>query len=189
MGSTTFINNLEFNPVIAGIKDEEALKQALKSDCAAVFILKSTLMNVTDYVDRIKAAGKKAFVHVDLMEGASSKETVLEYLQKMTQADGIISTKAQMVKLARKYGFITIHRFFLMDSMSYHNIDKQIAHSEPDFIEICPGGMTKTIGWVKEKVDTPILASGLVCDKEDVVAALSKGALGVSSTNTEVWEL
>ncbi|CAM3863348.1 glycerol-3-phosphate responsive antiterminator [Alkalicoccus chagannorensis] len=189
MSLDRFMEKVETSPVIAGIKDEKALEQALASDCEAVFILRSSLMSVSDYVSRIKAAGKYAFVHVDLMEGTSSKEIVLEYLEAMTDADGIISTKAQMVKQARKYGFITIHRFFLMDSMSYHSIDKQILHSEPDFIEICPGVMAKTIGWVKEKTDIPILASGLVCDKEDVVAALGGGALAVSSTNTDVWKL
>jgi glycerol uptake operon antiterminator len=189
MSLADFSSRIESNPVIAGIKGEEALEKALSSECEAVFILKSTIMNVGELVKKIKAEGKMAFVHVDLLEGASSKEIILHYLQETTEADGIISSKAPMVKQAKNYGFITIHRFFLMDSMSYHSIDKQILNSNPDFIEICPGGMTKTIGWVKDKIDIPIIASGLVCDKEDVVAALGKGAIGVSSTNTDVWQL
>jgi glycerol uptake operon antiterminator len=189
MSLADFLRRIEENPVIAGVKSEKALKEALTSECEAVFILKSTIMNIAEMVKKVKDGGKMAFVHVDLMEGSSSREIVLHFLQETTEADGIISSKAQMVKQAKNFGFITIHRFFLMDSMSYHSIDKQILNSDPDFIEICPGGMTKTIGWVKEKINIPIIASGLVCDKEDVVAALSKGASGVSSTNTEVWRL
>ncbi|WP_026702983.1 glycerol-3-phosphate responsive antiterminator [Salibacterium aidingense] len=183
------MSQMEDNPIIAGIKDELSLKTALDSECKIVFVLNSTIMNVASIVSRIKKHNKLAFIHVDLLEGASSKEVVLEFLRKNTAADGIISTKAPLVKQARNYGFITIHRFFLTDSMSYHSIDRQISNSDPDIIETCPGGMTKTIGWVKNKVSLPIIASGLVCDKEDVVNALKNGAIAISSTNTEVWAL
>ncbi|EJW91450.1 Glycerol-3-phosphate responsive antiterminator, partial [gut metagenome] len=35
----------------------------------------------------------------------------------------------------------------------------------------------------------PLIASGLISDKEDVIAALSAGALAVSSTCPAVWKL
>src|SRR5699024_399586 len=133
------------------------------------------------------AHDKMAFVHIELMEGASNQEVVLQFLHDNTHADGIISTKAHMVRAASKYGFYTIHRFFLMDSISFHSIDKQIANSQPHFIEILPGAQSKVIGWVKDKIKTPIIASGLVCEKEDVVNALQAGAIAISSTNNEVW--
>ena len=36
---------------------------------------------------------------------------------------------------------------------------------------------------------TPIIAGGLISDKESVMAALSAGAIAVSSTNHEVWKM
>ncbi|WP_181346977.1 glycerol-3-phosphate responsive antiterminator [Thalassobacillus sp. CUG 92003] len=183
----TVIQTLEQNPVIAAVKDNDGLEEAIQTECTIIFILNSNIINVGKIVDRIKAAGKFAFVHVDLLEGTSNQEIALEFLKESTNADGIISTKAQMVHAARNYGFYTIHRFFVVDSFSFHSIDKQIANSNPHFIEILPGGMSKAIGWVKDKIDTPIIASGLVCEKDDVVTALQAGAVAISSTNNEVW--
>lgn len=178
---------LEENPIIAAVKDSEGLKEAVKTDCSIIFILNSDIINVGEIVEQVKTHNKLAFVHIDLLEGTSNKEVSLQFLKESTKADGIISTKAQMVRAAKNYGFYTVHRFFLVDSISFKSIDKQIANSAPHFIEILPGMMPKAIGWVKDKVNVPVIASGLVCEKEDVVNAIQAGALGVSSTNNEVW--
>lgn len=178
---------LEENPIIAAVKDKNGLEEAIQTDCNTIFILNSDIINVGEIVDQVKAHNKLAFVHIDLLEGTSNKEVALQFLKESTKADGIISTKAQMVHAARNYGFYTVHRFFLVDSMSFRSIDKQIANSNPHFIEILPGGMSKAIGWVKDKINTPIIASGLVCEKDDVVTALQAGAVAISSTNSDVW--
>ena len=59
----------------------------------------------------------------------------------------------------------------------------------PDFIEVLPGVMPKVIGKVCKMSKTPIIAGGLISDKESVMAALSAGAIAVSSTNHEVWKM
>lgn len=179
--------DLEEYPVIASVKEKQGTEEAIKTDCNIIFVLRGTINNIGQIVDTIKEHGKLAFIHIDLLEGTSNEEVVLQFLNYYTNADGIISTKAHMVHAAQKYGFITVHRFFLIDSFSFHSIDKQIAQSHPNFIEILPGGMPQAIGWVKEKVDTPIIASGLVCEKEIVMSALQAGATAISSTNHDVW--
>ncbi len=59
-----------------------------------------------------------------MLEGSSNKDIVINFLKIVTAADGIISTKASMVKAARLHGFYAIHRLFIMDSISFNNIDK-----------------------------------------------------------------
>ncbi|UOQ44237.1 glycerol-3-phosphate responsive antiterminator [Halobacillus salinarum] len=180
---------LEENPIIAAVKDDKGLDEAIQTECHVVFILNSDLINVGEIVEKVKNHDKLAFVHIDLLEGTSNKEVALQFLKENTDVDGIISTKAHMVHAARDYGFYTIHRFFLVDSFSFRSMDKQIAQSNPHFIEILPGMMPKAIGWVKEKVNIPLIASGLVCEKEDVVNAIQAGAVAISSTNNVVWYL
>ncbi|HWR45874.1 glycerol-3-phosphate responsive antiterminator [Sporomusa sp.] len=180
---------LEDNPVIAGIKNDAGLEAVLTSDCKIVFILYGNILNIGDIVKKIKASGKISFINVDLLEGLSHKEIVVQYLKEHTKADGILSSKASMIRAARAQGFYTIHRFFLIDSFSFHNLDKQIDISQPDCIEILPGCMPKVISWVIEKFDLPVIAGGLVCEKDDVVAALKAGAVAISSTNTAVWSV
>lgn len=187
MSNNKVISTLEENPVIAAVNDTEGLEEAIQTNCKIVYILHGNIINIGQLVDKIKEHGKLAFVHIDLLEGSSNQEVVLQFLHDQTRADGIISTKAHIVRAAQKYGFYTVHRVFLVDSMSFHSIDKQIAQSQPNFIELLPGGMPQAISWVKDKIDTPIIASGLVCEKEIVITALQAGAVAISSTNNEVW--
>ncbi len=183
------LNLLKQSPVIAAVKDNASLKQAIASDCKFISVLYGNICTISQIVGQIKKAGKYAFVHVDLLEGTSNKEIVIDFLKLVTAADGIISTKASMVKAARAQGFFTIHRIFLVDSISYHNIDRQVAQSNPDCVEILPGCMPKVLGWVTEKIHQPIIAGGLVCDEEDARLALAAGASALATTNTGVWTL
>lgn len=187
--SDNFLGILQDNPIIAGIKDSTGLEAVLESDCKIVFILYGSILDIGEIVRKIKNSGKMAFINVDLLDGFSSKEIVVKYLKQHTQADGILSSKASMIKAAKAQGFFTIHRFFLIDSFSFHNLDKQIEISRPDCIEILPGCVPKVITWVMEKIDIPLIAGGLVCEKDDVVAALRAGASAISSTNMEVWSM
>lgn len=180
---------LKQHPLIAAVKDNQSLQLALESDCQVISVLYGNICTITGIVQQIKKANKYALVHVDLLEGTSNKEIVINFLKLVTQADGVISTKAPMVKVARAQGFFAIHRLFIVDSISYHNIDKQVAQSNPDCIEILPGCMPKVMKWVTEKIDLPVIAGGLVCDAEDANNALNAGALAISTTNTGVWQL
>lgn len=180
---------LKQHPLIAAVKDDESLQLALESDCKFISVLYGNICTITGIVQKIKKADKCAFVHVDLLEGTSNKEIVINFLKVVTTADGIISTKASMVKAAKAHGFFAIHRLFIVDSISYHNIDKQVAQSCPDCIEILPGCMPKVLKWVTEKINLPIIAGGLVCDAEDANNALNAGARAIATTNTGVWQL
>lgn len=180
---------LKQKPVIAAVKDSASLQLALQSDCQFISLLFGNICTISHLVSQIKKHNKYAFIHVDLLEGVANKEIVIDFLRLVTQADGIISTKATMLKAAKAQGFFCIHRFFLVDSISYHNLARQIAQSNPDCIEILPGCMPKVLGWVAAKISRPLIAGGLVCDEEDARAAIAAGATALSTTNTDVWKL
>lgn len=133
--------------------------------------------------------GKLAIVHLDLINGLSSKEVAVDFLQKYTNADGIITTKPTLIKRAKELGLFTILRLFLIDSMAYENIDRQVKSSRPDLIEILPALMPKVIAKVCQSTSTPVIAGGLVSEKEDILALLDAGATSISSTNEKIWFL
>lgn len=83
----------------------------------------------------------------------------------------------------------TVLRVFLLDSMAFENIRQQQHMIKPDFIEVLPGVMPKIIAQISHSVKVPIIAGGLITDKEDVMGALSAGAMAVSSTNHKVWNM
>ena len=180
---------LRENPVIASVKDEAGVRSALRSECKIVFLLYGSVLNISSIVQVLKKHGKMVFVDVDLLDGFASKEIVVTYLKLHTTADGVLSSKAFMVKAAKEQRLLAIHRLFLIDSMSYQNARKQIKISKADCVEILPGCMPRVISWLLEEVTVPLIAGGLVCDKDDVVAALKAGATAVASSNEGVWAM
>lgn len=174
-------------PVIAAVKEEEGLKKSLSSDIQIIFILHGDLVTIPDMVDRIKAAGKLAIVHIDLISGLSSKEVAVDFIKKNTKADGIISTKMPIIKRAKELGLVTVFRFFVIDSMAFDNIKKQFDIVQPDLVEILPGLMPKIIKIMTKLVSVPVIAGGLIAEKADVIAAIEAGAISISSTNQETW--
>lgn len=183
-----FYDLIEANPVIAAIKDMEGLSACCaREEIKVVFILFGDICNIGSIVRQIKEAGKVAMVHIDLITGLSGKEVAVDYIKNNTDADGIISTKPVLIKRARELSLYTTLRIFVLDSMAFENIEHQMAVARPDIIEILPGLMPKVIKRVCKLVKIPVIAGGLISDKEDVMAALSAGAISVSTTNPQVW--
>lgn len=174
-------------PVIAAVKDEEGLARALGSECRVIFLLYGTLLSVREQVLRIHEAGKLAIIHSDLIEGLSGKEVAADYLAAETLADGVISTRPGIIRRARELGLVSIQRFFLLDSMSFENVLRMGSHA--DAVDVLPGAIPRVIARLTERLRQPIISSGLLFDKQDVIAALSAGALAVSTTDPELWTL
>ncbi len=185
--SDIFIDLLKENPVIAAVKDEEGLKKSLESDCAAVFILYGDLLSIGSIVSRIKSAAKLAIVHLDLIDGLAPKDAAVDFIAKSAAADGIISTKPSVVHRAKSCGLLAIQRFFVLDSIALSSISRQPSLGYADAVEVLPGLMPKIIRRLVKTIDKPVIAGGLISDKEDIVAALEAGAVAISSTNHSTW--
>ena len=144
-------------------------------------------------MERIKASDKIAMVHLDLIAGLNNtKEISVDFIKNNTKAYGIITTKGNLIGRAKELGLYTVLRYFVIDSMALVNIEKQDRHgiSQPDVIEILPGiVLPKIIKRVNKASRVPVLAGGLIGDRDDVMNALNNGVLAVSTTNEEVWEL
>lgn len=180
---------LEDCPVVAAVRDEKGLDQALDSECGVIFILFGDLLNIEEVIRRVKEAGKLAMVHMDLIGGLGAKDVSVDFIRQNTKADGIITTKPQLIKHAKEVGLLTILRLFLLDSMAYENIGRQCAACHPDCIEVLPGVLPKVIRRICKQERTPVIAGGLMADKEDIMTALQAGAISVSATNPELWFL
>ena len=175
------------SPVIAAVKDEEGLDKSLRTDCRIIFILYGNICSLTTIVEKIKSRDKLAIVHADLVQGLSAKTEAIDYIKNNTKADGILSTKGNLVKHATDIGLIGILRNFIIDSMAMENVNKQVELAHPDMIEIMPGIMPEIIEKLKSEIKLPLIAGGLISDKKDVIAALSAGADAVSTTKEELW--
>ena len=179
----------EISPIIPAVKDEQGLEKALKTESPVVFLLFGNICNITGLVDQVKNSGKIAIVHVDLIQGLSSKEVAVDFIHQNTRADGIISTKAPLVRHAMDLGMIGGQRTFLIDSMALETTKKQLLTFQPDFMELMPGVMPKILKTVRGYTEIPLVAGGLISDKKDILAAFDAGVDAVSTTREELWGL
>ena len=184
-----FIETFRNKPIIPAVKTDKDLEKAVSTENEIIFILTSTITNVPDMVKRIKDAGKLAFIHFDLVEGLARSVHALDYLAEATKTDGIITTKTTLVKAARERDLFVVQRFFILDSLSVESGFRAIKDYKPDAIEILPGLMPKVIKQFSDSTSTPVIAGGLITDREDIMAALNAGACSVSTTRYETWNL
>ena len=84
---------------------------------------------------------------------------------------------------------MVIQRFFLLDSLSLENTLKYAGENRPHAIEVLPGLMPKVIEKLEKKLRVPIIAGGLIEDKDDIMSALGAGAHGISTTNKNIWNI
>lgn len=189
MNKELIFDYISESPIIMAVKNEEELDMAIEDDSKIVFLLFGNIVNIGDYVKKIKQNNKYAIVHVDLIDGLAAREISVEFIKKYTGADGIISTRINNIKRAKELNLFTIFRIFIIDSMSLENLETNIMKCTPDMVEILPGLITPVIQKINEKIKTPIIAGGLISDKHEIIDALNAGAMCISSTNPDVWNL
>ncbi len=84
----------------------------------------------------------------------------------------------------------TVLRDSWLDSMAFEKYQTATTYGETGFYRStsgCDAKSDQTDLWFSE--DTDHSRRILITDKEDVMAALSAGAIAVSSTNHQVWKM
>lgn len=185
-----FIQAVEANPVIAAVKSDEGLRHCLDTDIGIVFTLYGDLGSIESIVKQIKDAGKIAMVHIDLVNGMQPKEVSLDFIRNRTGADGIITTKYSLVQHAKNLELNTILRMFMLDSTSMETLDRYSRQDsvQPDIMELLPGTLLPdVIRRANQICRVPVMASGLISRKEEIMNALKNGAISISTTNETLW--
>ena len=177
---------LECNPVIAAVTDEK-WQQALCSPAQVIFYLSANLLTVEEKVRQAHEAEKYVMVHLDLAEGIGRDRSGLRFLAQCG-VDGIISTRAQLIRLAKEQGLITVQRFFALDSKGMESIEEMLRNTNPHLMEIMPGVIEKAIRRFR-KSGIAVIAGGLIETKQEVTDALGAGATAVSTGQKELWYL
>ncbi|WMJ80559.1 glycerol-3-phosphate responsive antiterminator [Clostridium sp. MB40-C1] len=184
-----FFDRIQINPIIAAVKDISKLDKAIESPCEIVFLLTGDIFNLKEIVSKVKSNGKCIFIHIDLIDGFSRNVTALKYIHENIKPDGIISTKSTLIKAAKDMDMFAIQRFFIIDSLSLNNAIESLKTIRPDAAEILPGIMGKITYTINKQTNRPVIAGGLIKDKEDVIQSIKAGAIGISTTDEKIWEM
>ena len=177
-------DSLDRMPVISAVNDR-FFSKALPAPTDVIFLLGCNLLTIPQRIQAAHEAGKIIFIHMDLAEGLGKDRSGVQYLAQCG-ADGIISTRANLIRCAKEAGLLTVQRFFALDSQGVDSIQEMLELSCPDLIEIMPGVIGKIIERFSN-AKVPLIAGGLVETKAEVTCALSSGAAAVSTGKEPLW--
>lgn len=173
--------------IIAAVRSRHDLEEALNSKVSDIFLLKTDIMELQGVVDKAHSVGKRLFVHMDFADGVGKDTSGCLYLKSLG-VDGIISTRAGIIKSARDNGMKTVQRVFIVDSHSIVTAADTMQKNLPDMIELMPGIATKAISFFRDRVTIPVIAGGLIETEDEVRLALTAGASAVSTGRCELWK-
>ena len=174
--------------VLPAIRKMKDFDRALKSQHSSIVLLETRLSQLKSMVTYAKREHKKVLIHFDLIQGLKADEYGMEYLIREVKPDGILSTRGNIITLARKNNLLAIQRMFLLDSLALdHNI-KLIERSRPDCVEVLPGLMPSIVEQIKKETNLPVIAGGLIKEQNQITAAYEAGAIAVSTSNIDLWQ-
>ncbi|MBE6651549.1 MAG: glycerol-3-phosphate responsive antiterminator [Ruminococcaceae bacterium] len=173
--------------VIAAVRDSRVLDSSCLDSIDTVFLLSTNIIELAQTILDTHQNGKEIFVHADFAEGIGKDKFGMEYIKSLG-ADGVISTRAGVIKAAREIGLKTVQRIFIVDSQSIETAIDSTRASKPDMIEIMPGVVPKVIAAMKSRTEIPLIAGGLVSTLDEVNSAIQAGAIAVSTSNTDLWK-
>ena len=174
--------------IIAATRNSEEFKKALNSKVNIIFMLTPNIADIKKQAQSAHELGKKLFIHLDFAEGIGKDEYGIRFAKEQG-VDGIISTRANIIKIAKKEGLFALQRFFIVDSQSINTTVETLKSSKANMIEIMPGNNPKAVKRLKEKVDVPIIAGGLIETEEETAEIINSGAFAVSTGAEVLWNL
>jgi len=160
-------------------------EKALISPVEVLYYMDANLLNIEQHIKMAHEAKKHILIHIDLAEGIGKDKAGVQYLSSVG-ADGIISTRTNLIKFAKEFGLVTVQRFFAIDFQGIDSISSTLVNGEPDFMEIMPGVVGKVIKHFANG-DIPLITGGLIECKAEVMSALEQGAFAVSTGKEKLW--
>lgn len=186
--TTALAARLARQPVIMAIYGMEQLKTALSSKGRVCILANIDLVKLEPVITLLKDAGKFIFVNIDSCHGLSQDKEGIDYVAE-AGAMGLLSTRLQTISRARKCGLISMQKIFVTDRSTWLRSMNAIEQSEPDYIQLMPSPMLGLLSKSECTKLPPIVASGFVCNRQHVTTALNHGAVAVSSSDSELWDL
>ncbi|TCP26604.1 glycerol uptake operon antiterminator [Scopulibacillus darangshiensis] len=171
-------------PAVRKMKDFEKL---MGTSVEFIVILDSHIAQLKPLVKLARASKKSVLLHADLIHGLKNDEYAAEFLCQDIHPAGIISTRANVLSVAKKKGLITVQRLFLLDSMALETSYRSLERVRPDVIEVLPGLVPNMISEIKDRTGIPVIAGGLIRSKEDVDHAFKAGASAVTTSLKSLW--
>ncbi|MBO0587876.1 glycerol-3-phosphate responsive antiterminator [Sporosarcina sp. E16_8] len=175
--------------ILPASRNLKQFEQLLKSPFEFIVLLEVHVGNLKTLKIEAEKHGKKVIIHADLIQGLKTDNFAADFLCNDIRPAGIISTRSNMILKAKAKGIIAIQRMFLLDTIALEKSYSLIGQTVPDYIEMLPGVIPELISEVYERTGIPIINGGLIRTRKHVQDALDAGAVAVTTSDHQLWEL
>lgn len=176
------------NPVIASVFGVEAIPGFIASGCQVCILANVALHELAGLLEALSDAGKYTFVNLDACSGLGHDRGGVEYL-KQIGAEGIISTKTALIQRANTLGMVTMQKVFVTDRSNLPRNTMAIEQSKPHLVQVMPWPVISHLAEGERRSLAPFIAAGFIRTGADVARALREGAKGVSTSDTDLWDV
>lgn len=173
---------------IASVKEPKFIEEALRAELSAVVLSIGNIGVIKRYVDLFKSGGFPVFLHIERLGGISHDREGIDFLAHCVKPDGVVSTRNSLIKEAKKQGLLTIQRLFLVDSDAMKTGMQSVQETQPDAVELMPALLPQVIQEFGKKTDIPVIAGGLLRNRDQMAEAVRHGAVAVSMGNCRLWK-
>ncbi|MGF6769935.1 glycerol uptake operon antiterminator [Paraburkholderia sp. GAS199] len=176
------------HPVIATLYGVEQIDTFLESAAEVSIVANVELRKLHPVVATLTKAGKYVIVNIDSCDGLSQDKGGVEYLADIG-VTSLVSTRVATIQRGNRAGLVTMQKVFVTDRSTWPRSMKALEQSDPNLVQLMPAPMLSHLSKQDRKALPPIVASGFVCNKGDVFEALKNGAVAVSTSDSELWNL
>lgn len=176
------------HPVIATLYGVEQIDTFLESAAEITIVANVDLRRLHPVVAALTKAGKYVIVNIDSCDGLSQDKGGVEYLAEIG-VTSLVSTRVATIQRGNRAGLVTMQKVFVTDRSTWPRSLKALEQSDPNLVQLMPAPMLSHLSKQDRKLLPPIVASGFVCNQGDVHDALKNGAVAVSTSDSELWNL
>ena len=176
------------SPIIAAVNTVDMFEPALEAPTKSLYLLAGSPISLPEMIRRAKDRGKVCLVNMDFLSGLNRDRDAVEYLA-LHKAEGIVSTRFDVLKTAQALGLFTIQRTFAIDSAAITASIKVLSQFTPDAIEVLPAmaapKVAKRIRAVQPGMK--IIGGGLIETVREIEELLNAGIDSITVSNRQLW--
>src|SRR5699024_312171 len=109
---------LKKNPIIVYLSCYNDLEKTSNAKSSIMIQIKADLLTLKAITNKIKETDNLIFVHMDLIKGLKRDVSAVRFLTNNIGIDGIVSTHASLIKIAKRLQLLSIQRVFILDTDS-----------------------------------------------------------------------
>jgi glycerol uptake operon antiterminator len=166
--------------IIAAVENIRQFKRFIESPYKICVIMNIHISMLDTIFKTAKENEKLVLVHIDLIHGLANDEYGTEYICQKYKPYGIISTKNSVLSACKRLKTTAIQRVFLIDSAALTKSVESVKRNSPDYVEILPAMCTALIPMIKDHINKPMIAGGLIPSKEEAEKIIKDGMAAVT---------